>query len=56
MIISSYTNKMEAHEPESKAVFISCLARHTIEVIEKLECDLLKAKVGVYHVGGVNLP
>ena len=30
------------NEPESEAIFISCIALHTIEVIDKLEYDLKK--------------
>lgn len=32
----------EVDDPESQAVFISCIALHTIEIIEKLENDLQK--------------
>ncbi len=37
-----YSLASEVHEPESEAIFISCIALHTIEVIEKLEYDLQK--------------
>jgi len=37
-----YSLASEADEPESEAVFISCVALHTIEVIEELEHDLKK--------------
>ena len=32
----------EVDDPESQAIFISCIALHTIEIIEKLENDLQK--------------
>ena len=37
-----YRLSIEADEPESEAIFLSCIALHTIEVIEKLEHDLKK--------------
>jgi maleate isomerase len=37
-----YSLASEVNELESEAIFISCIALHTIEVIEKLEHDLKK--------------
>jgi maleate isomerase len=37
-----YSLASEVNELESEAIFISCIALHTIEVIEKLEHDLRK--------------
>lgn len=37
-----YRLASEVHKPESEAIFISCIALHTIEVIGKLEYDLKK--------------
>jgi len=37
-----YSLASEVNEPESEAIFISCIALHTMEVIEKLEYDLKK--------------
>ena len=37
-----YNLAVESNELESEAIFISCVALHTIELIEKLEEDLKK--------------
>lgn len=37
-----YSLAREVDEPESEAVLISCVAVHTIEIIEALEHDLKK--------------
>ena len=37
-----YHMARQVDKPESEAIFISCTNLHTIELIEKLECDLGK--------------
>lgn len=37
-----YQLARDVDEPESEAIFISCVNLHTLEVIDKLECDLKK--------------
>lgn len=37
-----YHLALEVDEPESEAIFISCVNLHTFEIIDKLECDLQK--------------
>jgi len=39
---TAYSLAVESNEVESQAIFISCVALHTIELIEKLEEDLKK--------------
>lgn len=38
----TYHLAKEVDEPESEAIFISCIALHAVEIIEKLENDLQK--------------
>lgn len=45
-----YSLASEVNEPESEAIFISCIALHTIEVIEKLENDLQKPVISSNQV------
>jgi len=37
-----YNLAREANEPESEAIFISCVALHTIEIIDQIEQDMKK--------------
>jgi maleate cis-trans isomerase len=45
-----YNLACQVNEPETEAVFLSCIAMHTIGVIEKLESDLQKPVISSNQV------
>jgi maleate cis-trans isomerase len=45
-----YNLACQVNESETEAVFLSCIAMHTIGVIEKLESDLQKPVISSNHV------
>lgn len=59
-----YSMAREADDPESEAIFISCVGLHTVEIIEALELDLKKPVVSsnqatmwnLLRLAGVNEP